>query len=378
MRQVFRRAATDVQRCFRGRKGRRRAKEVWLERVETEKKRRVREDRTVETSIKKAVSSVVGRLGSKEREIKREMKKEMKRAAREMRKERRREKKEWSTLTIEEQHRRRAERVFKSYDTGGSDATIPVSSLDELLSSFCLPLSKSEIKKVGLILKSRPRPAMGSKSDASSMEVKKKESVVRFEDFWQLLGSELSGSSVSSVVSDGQTTSAAIGRMRMRMRATSAFRSLTGKTKRERVERWLFEEARVESIRRARENFRRASSDNAPSFCCMQCLRPFTFDYEVSSHQHLMGLDCERFDTYDMLREEEYKKEKERKEEELVIMLAREGEREKAEKFRRPNGEEEGGEENAVRLELKQVLATIVYRVCRLYLTNRLSIEYKN
>jgi hypothetical protein len=62
--------------------------------------------------------------------------------------------------------------------------------------------------------------------------------VIRFEDFWQLLSVELGGTSVSSVVSDGELSASAIGRLRVKLKVTRTLRGLIGREYKERAIRW--------------------------------------------------------------------------------------------------------------------------------------------
>ena len=54
--------------------------------------------------------------------------------------------------------------------------------------------------------------------------------------FWQLLSVELGGTSVSSVVSDGELSASAIGRLRVKLKVTRTLRGLIGREYKERAD----------------------------------------------------------------------------------------------------------------------------------------------
>ena len=339
-------AATDIQRtCSRGARGRARAERVYHERIEWERKRRAEEDKMVSLSVAKSVGALKKKLdqymtGKGDREIKLEIR----RAKKELRARDKADRKMRKTLDPETRRRMRVEDVFRSFDIDGTSATVPLSALPKVIRHLCLPLSESEIVRVREMLKAPARPGDPNDAVVASSEPDLRPLYVRFEEFWEVLSVELgivrAGQddadvvAQASVATDGSMSAGAASRLKAQLRVASAFRDALGRTKRGRAKRYLLEEAQRTAVKRARAAFRGPAS-RRPPFACPKCMRPFVFDYEVPRHLAAMAPDCERFSTYDQLRNEFAAKEKARREEELVERNAKEAERVEFERFRR-------------------------------------------
>jgi len=333
VRQVLFRAATDIQRTLsRGVQGRIRAKTVYRARVEHEKDRREKEDRTIRNAIDRAISNMQQKMD----EGGPDMKKELVRAKKELRRRDKERHVKTRKMSVKDQQRRAVEKVFRSFDVDGQSATIPMTRLEDLLKALCIPMTRKETNKVLLILKSPKRPGdMTNDAVVAASVQDTTPTCIRFEDFWELLGMELGGASVSSIVSEGELSATAIKRLRVKLQVTRSFRYWIGVNFKARARRWLMEEARKNAVKRARTTFRTSLSQR-PSFCCDCCLRPFVFDYEISRHKEAMDNNCEQFDLYDRLRKVAFEKEKVRKEEALVLLRAKGHEFKMFEEFRRP------------------------------------------